>query len=861
MSALAFSPGRLAPARLGLRLAATLPLVAFAAAAVGAGLARAVTTTYLPLLLNGIEDAPGLIGTVMLVNAAAGFGVPLVVGVWSDRLEGAHRRSAFILGGGLLGAGGLVAVALGSSSSYLVLALAGGVVYVGLNAVTTIHRALVPERFDTGDRPRATSAQELALLVGGLAGLAIGGALTELAPWAPFALAAVFLPLLALPTIAGARDTGDRGRAAKERSGLPATYYLSAARRPGVGAFLLAQILWVLGYAALPAFFLLYAEEELGLRPAAASLWLAAFGIVTAVAVVAGGRVRRESLQRPLLLAAIALMGIGFLGVAASTELLAVAPALLAGAAGFGLISTLAFPLYSALIPDGEEGGYSALYFSVRAVASTIALPSAGWLVAATDSYRTLFVLGGIATLTALLPLGAAIRPRGRRATIALLLAVVPVLGLLVAHTEVHELDEWLFQAINGLGPAPQFLYDIFDPHTRNYIVLIVLALGAAAVTSPRRIPRVAAHVLGAALVAWALLEAVYAVYNRARPEEVLDAGQIVLQGHSWGHLNSFPSGHMAITAALAAGTALAFRRARYVLAAYVLAVAFTRVLFGAHFPLDTVAGTSLGLASALLVAAALERKSRRGRGTTARDDRAPLDPSDVAVVMPSYDDVPTRELLAAVRSRVGGLVLVDDGSRPEVARQLDELAASVGAELVRMPERSGKGSAIRAGAARAGAFEAIVVVDADGQHPAGAIPAFVAAGQHADLVIGDRFGDLSSMPLHRRIANRTTRRLFQLATGHEVRDTQNGMRLLRRSAVALFPGGGYEAETTHLRLALRAGLAVDWVPMPAIYADENSSFRAGRDSVRVLWALVRPLDRPEPRVRAPRLSARTAAA
>ena len=40
-----------------------------------------------------------------------------------------------------------------------------------------------------------------------------------------------------------------------------------------VRGFLLAQILWVLGYAALPAFFLLYAEEELGLGPGVASLW------------------------------------------------------------------------------------------------------------------------------------------------------------------------------------------------------------------------------------------------------------------------------------------------------------------------------------------------------------------------------------------------------------------------------------------------------------------------------------------------------------------------------------------------------------------------------------------------------------
>jgi membrane-associated phospholipid phosphatase len=846
MSAVAATAG-IALGRAG-RRSALLPLVAFAAAAAGAGLARAITTTYLPLLLNEIADKPGLIGTVMLVNAAAGFFVPLVVGVWSDRARGPWRRSAFILGGSLVAAGGAVAIALGSSSSYLVLTVTGAVVYVGLNAVTTVHRALVPERFSAGDRPRATSAQELALLGGGLLGVAVGGVLTGIAPWAPFLVAAVLLPLLALPTLASARDGGSPVE--RERESRSGRYYVAAARRPGVAAFLSAQVLWVLGYAALPAFFLLYAEEELGLRPAAASLWLAGFGVATAAAIVAGGRVRRASLQRPLLLAAVALMGAGFLGVAASTQLLAVAPALLAGAAGFGLISTLGFPLFSQLIPDGEEGGYSALYFSVRAIASAIALPTAGLVVAASGSYRALFVLGGLATLGALLPLGVAVRPRTRLRLAAGLLAVVPVLGLLVAQTRVHELDEWLFRTINGLGPGPDLLWSALDPHTRNYAILIGAAVLAAALTAPRRIPRVAALTLGSAFLAWGLLEAVYAVYDRARPEEVIARDVISLNGHSWAHLNSFPSGHMAITAALAAGAALAFPRARYLLGGYVVAVAFTRVLFGAHFPFDVVAGTALGVASALLVVAVLDRG--RGRSATDRPDERPLAADAVVAVIPSHDDVPSARLLADVAAQVGAVVVVDDGSSPAAAAATRTAVAAAGATLLRLPHRSGKGSAVHAGIEEAlrlhPAAEAVMVVDADGQHPPAAIAAFLAAGARADMVVGDRFGDLRSMPLPRRLANRATRRAFELVTGREVRDTQNGMRLLRVETVGLLSRGGYEAETLHLRRVLERNLSVAWVAIPAIYAEEQSSFHAGRDSLRVLWALVRPLGPGSPR-------------
>ena len=140
------------------------------------------------------------------------------------------------------------------------------------------------------------------------------------------------------------------------------------------------------------------------------------------------------------------------------------------------------------------------------------------------------------------------------------------------------------------------------------------------------------------------------------------------------------------------------------------------------------------------------------------------------------------------------------------------------------------------------GLADAVLVIDADAQHPADAIPSFLEAAGDAELVIGDRFDDLRTMPTQRRLANRATRRVFQLRTGSAVRDTQNGMRLIRGRALDLLPGGGFEAETKHLRRTLRAEVPVAWVPIPAVYGESESSFRTGRDSMRVLWAVVQPL-------------------
>jgi membrane-associated phospholipid phosphatase/predicted MFS family arabinose efflux permease len=836
-------------------------LVAFAAAAVGAGTGRAVTTTYLPVVLDRIESAPGLIGLVMLVNAGAGFSVPLVIGYWSDRRRdrGVGARLPFVLGGSLVGAGGLVAVALGSSSSYLALAVFAATVYVGLNAVTTAHRALVAELFPGGERARATSAQELALLGGGLVGLAAGGALADVALWAPFAAAAVLLPLLALPTLLRVEEPHADAHQPRDRHAF--RYYAAVATRPGVRALLLAEWLWVIGYAALPAFFILYAENVLHLSLARASLVLAAFGLVTAAAMLAAGRLSRADLHRPLLLVGIALMGGGLLAVPLSTNLVATAPALIAAAAGFGVVSTLGFPVLASMIPEGEAGAYTALFFSVRAIGSTVALPLAGGLIALTESYRALFVLGGVVTLLGLVALAGIHVPQHRPSpawavrwmtSLAILYVTVLGTGVLVAGTGLQRVDETLFRWINALGPGPELLFEMLEEPGRNYAFLFALTLVAALLTCTLALRRLVALELVSVGLALVLLEALYLVFDRPRPSEVFDRAEIVLASdHNWADIESFPSGHMAVVTALAASAWFAIPRLRGFLVAYIALNAVTRVAFGAHFPLDVVAGTALGYASALagrsLFAQTTSRRDRTHPATavTIARDR-------VRAVMPTHGDIPDRKLIGEVMRKVGGLTIVDDGSEPGEAAELERITARSGADLVRLPKHRGKGAALRAGIAAAMASDpppdAVLIVDADGQHPPSAIPSLLEAASTAEIVIGDRFGDLGSMPLERRLANQASRVLLQLSTGHRVRDTQSGMRLLHGRALALpIPGDGYEAETRHLKALLVRDVDVAWVPIPAIYGDERSEFRSFRDSVRVLGALLGPVRTDEP--------------
>jgi len=194
----------------------------------------------------------------------------------------------------------------------------------------------------------------------------------------------------------------------------------------------------------------------------------------------------------------------------------------------------------------------------------------------------------------------------------------------------------------------------------------------------------------------------------------------------------------------------------------------------------------------------------------------------------------------------VDQVVLVDDGAPGAVSRSLDALADDDRVRIVRRGANGGKGSAVAAGAALLLADpnppEAIVVLDSDGQHDAGRIPAFIEASRRAEVVIGNR-RERRSMPLARRIANRAASLALLGAARAWVPDTQNGMRLFRTAALLDVPPapGGYDAESRHLRALLASGRPVTSVEIPTIYDGEPSHYRPVVDTGRVARALIAP--------------------
>jgi undecaprenyl-diphosphatase len=111
--------------------------------------------------------------------------------------------------------------------------------------------------------------------------------------------------------------------------------------------------------------------------------------------------------------------------------------------------------------------------------------------------------------------------------------------------------------------------------------------------------------VAAAVLVADGIAGIVTAAVGEKRPNE---PDPLVAIPHS----HSFPSGHTATSFAGATALSLVYPRgapAFYVLAA---GVAYSRLYLGVHFPLDVVGGAVIGAATALLLLAAVRRRSAR---------------------------------------------------------------------------------------------------------------------------------------------------------------------------------------------------------------------------------------------------------
>ena len=195
-------------------------------------------------------------------------------------------------------------------------------------------------------------------------------------------------------------------------------------------------------------------------------------------------------------------------------------------------------------------------------------------------------------------------------------------------------------------------------------------------------------------------------------------------------------------------------------------------------------------------------------------------------IVMPAYNEAAhLGGVLDSVKKQIRDVLVVDDGSKDGTA----DIARNCGAELLSRGYNCGKGQSLREGYswALAHGYDAVIMLDSDGQHDPACIPAFIRKFQqtHAPLIIGAR--NYNEMPFRRRIPNKIGKALFSLAVGQNIPDNQSGYRLLDRDLMGRMLSSseaGYHFEVEMIAVCIAENLAIEWVPIPTIYGDEKSS-------------------------------------
>ena len=224
-------------------------------------------------------------------------------------------------------------------------------------------------------------------------------------------------------------------------------------------------------------------------------------------------------------------------------------------------------------------------------------------------------------------------------------------------------------------------------------------------------------------------------------------------------------------------------------------------------------------------------------------------------VLVPSYNTGPLLlETVRAARAEWAPVWVVLDGST-DGSEAL--LRAAMGDDpqfrLLVLPANGGKGAAVRAGLeqAQAAGFTHALVMDADGQHPAAAIGAFMAASAAAPtaLVLGRPVFGPEAPQLRvrgRRISNWWAN-LETLGAG--IGDSLFGFRVYPIGPLlrVMRRGGGMRRFDFDPEAAVRlawAGLPLVNIPAPVRYlrAEEGgvSHFRYGRDNVLLTWMHIR---------------------
>jgi len=231
-------------------------------------------------------------------------------------------------------------------------------------------------------------------------------------------------------------------------------------------------------------------------------------------------------------------------------------------------------------------------------------------------------------------------------------------------------------------------------------------------------------------------------------------------------------------------------------------------------------------------------------------------------VIVPTYNEIENLPLIVpAIRQAVPAaqILIVDDGSPDGTGALADALAQTdQKIQVLHRADKSGLGDAYLAGFewAMATDFDVIVEMDADGSHPADALPALIAAvrpGSGFGLSIGSRWvagGRVINWSRWRELLSRGGNLYARMTLGLSVKDATAGFRAFTSEALRSIhlenvESHGYCFQIDMTRRVRDAGFAETEIPITFREREHGESKMSGsivREAMSkvTVWGLAR---------------------
>ncbi|MCX7835203.1 MAG: glycosyltransferase family 2 protein [bacterium] len=184
------------------------------------------------------------------------------------------------------------------------------------------------------------------------------------------------------------------------------------------------------------------------------------------------------------------------------------------------------------------------------------------------------------------------------------------------------------------------------------------------------------------------------------------------------------------------------------------------------------------------------------------------------------------------------GIIIVDDGSEPPLILSSDNSRI----QILRNETNSGKGVSLQKGIdfAFSNNKNAVICIDADGQHPVEKIKDILefANSSDVDLILGNRINRLFNMPIDRVLSNLFSSVLLSVITFRHLPDVQCGFRFiaLKRWKQLNCNTKRFEWESQVLLQAIWNRWRIAFIPIPTLYLHlDKSNIQRWSDTIRFL--------------------------